>query len=149
MVKSCKLLGVKVQEPFWVELEREDDQEELESWLLEYLIGAEEESQTFRHPTICVAVLGYENNYPMYKLTFDKFRMPSQVITSKNARRFNPSVASNILRQINSKVGGDLFTMKFPDCFSKMKTMLIGIDVCHAGSRSVVGFAASTNPNMS
>lgn len=44
MVKSCKLLGVKVQEPFWVELEREDDQEELESWLLEYLIGAEEET---------------------------------------------------------------------------------------------------------
>lgn len=65
MVKSCKLLGVKVQEPFWVELEREDDIRELESWLLEYLVGAEEDQKWhFRHPTICVAVLGYENNYP-------------------------------------------------------------------------------------
>jgi hypothetical protein len=30
-----------------------------------------------------------------------------------------------------------------------MKTMLIGIDVCHAGPQSVVGFAASTNKEMS
>lgn len=27
--------------------------------------------------------------------------------------------------------------------------MLIGIDVCHSGSKSVVGFAASTNPSLS
>ena len=30
-----------------------------------------------------------------------------------------------------------------------MRTMLIGIDVCHAGPKSVVGFAASTNKAMS
>ena len=30
-----------------------------------------------------------------------------------------------------------------------MRTMLIGIDVCHAGPKSVVGFAASTNREMS
>ena len=38
--------------------------------------------------------------------------------------------------------------MKFPDAMSTMKTMLIGIDVCHAGPTSVVGFSASTNPAM-
>lgn len=27
--------------------------------------------------------------------------------------------------------------------------MLIGIDVCHAGGKSIVGFAASTNKEMS
>ena len=30
-----------------------------------------------------------------------------------------------------------------------IKTMLIGIDVCHSGRQSVVGFAASTNKAMS
>ena len=52
-----------------------------------------------------------ERNYPNYKLLFDKYRMPSQVVTSRNARAFNASKASNIIRQMNSKSGGDLFTM--------------------------------------
>ena len=30
-----------------------------------------------------------------------------------------------------------------------MRTMLIGIDVCHSGPQSIVGFAASTNKEMS
>lgn len=59
------------------------------------------------------------------------------------------SKASNILRQINSKIEGDLFHLKFPAVMDNMRTMLIGIDVCHAGPSSVVGFAASTNKEMS
>jgi len=67
----------------------------------------------------------------------------------RNGRNFNASKASNILRQMNSKVRGDLFNMKFPEPIEKSRTMLIGIDVCHAGRQSVVGFAASTNQAMS
>lgn len=50
---------------------------------------------------------------------------------------------------MNSKMGGDLYTMKFPDRLSQERAMLIGIDVCHAGGNSIVGFAASINPEMS
>lgn len=39
--------------------------------------------------------------------------------------------------------------MQFPASMDSMKTMLIGIDVCHSGKQSVVGFAASTNKAMS
>jgi hypothetical protein len=39
--------------------------------------------------------------------------------------------------------------MQFPAVLNSMKTMLIGIDVCHSGRKSVVGFAASTNKYMS
>ena len=46
-------------------------------------------------------------------------------------------------------MGGDLYEMKFPDVMDTMRTMLIGIDVCHAGPQSIVGFAASTNKEMS
>lgn len=70
-----------------------------------------ENGKSFRHPNIALSILGFERNYPLYKLTFDKYRMPSQVITSRNAKSFNPSKATNIIRQMNSKCGGDLFTM--------------------------------------
>ena len=38
--------------------------------------------------------------------------------------------------------------MKFPEAMSAKKTMLIGIDVCHAGPTSIVGFSASTNREL-
>ena len=57
--------------------------------------------------------------------------------------------ASNVLKQINSKSGGNLYKMVFPEAMRSMRTMLIGIDVCHEGMMSVVGFAASNNREMS
>jgi hypothetical protein len=35
--------------------------------------------------------------------------------------------------------------MKFPDMMTNEKIMVIGIDVCHAGKKSVVGFCATIN----
>ena len=60
----------------------------------------------------------------------------------------NLSVATNILRQMNSKIGGDLFHLKFAKEIMK-NTMLIGMDVCHSGPQSIVGFCASINKEMS
>lgn len=57
----------------------------------------------------------------------------------------NMSVASNIMKQINSKVGGESVRIKLPPFMTKSNVMVIGIDVCHAGKNSVVGFVASTN----
>ena len=57
-------------------------------------------------------------------------------------------MASNVLKQINSKLGGDLYNLKFSQNVSP-NTMLIGIDVCHQGDHSIVGFCASINPKMS
>jgi len=77
-----------------------------------------------------------------------RYEIPSQVVTFRNGSKFNLSKATNILRQINSKAGGDLYHLKFPEVLAKKRTMLIGIDVCHAGPKSIVGFSASTNPEM-
>ena len=38
--------------------------------------------------------------------------------------------------------------MKMPEFVKKEKVMIIGIDVCHSGKKSVVGFCASTNPSQ-
>ena len=146
MVKASGQLKIKVEEPYWIELEDEQDEEELRFRLQEFMM---EDKADFRHPTLCLAVLGRENNYKMFKEVFGDYRIPSQVVTTRNGHSFNLSKATNILKQVNSKIGGNLFTMKFPEKMSKMHTMLIGIDVCHSGPQSIVGFAASTNKEMS
>jgi argonaute-like protein implicated in RNA metabolism and viral defense len=94
-------------------------------------------------------VLQRETNYEMFKEVMLTYSIPSQVITARNGNKFNLSKATNILRQINSKAGGDLYHLKFPPVLEKKRTMLIGIDVCHAGAQSVVGFSASINPDKS
>ena len=75
--------------------------------------------------------------------------MLSQVVTVNNVRKFSLSKGTNVLRQINSKIGGDLYTLKFPVACEKKRVMLLGLDVCHAGDKSIVGLSASTNPQMS
>ena len=145
--QSCGMLKIRVEEPYFIEVESENNKDEVRAKLLEYMMA--NPKSIFRHPKIVVVVLGYENNYAMYKELFQEYRIPSQVVTTRNGRSFNMSKASNVLRQINSKIEGDLFHLKFPEVMNSMKTMLIGIDVCHAGPSSVVGFAASTNKQMS
>jgi hypothetical protein len=49
---------------------------------------------------------------------------------------------------MNSKMGGDLFNITFPKEILP-RTMIMGIDVCHSGPNSIVGFCASINPQMS
>ena len=61
----------------------------------------------------------------------------------------NMSVGSNIMKQINSKLGGVSVKLKLPEFMKKSKTMIVGIDVCHASKNSVVGFVASTDLNCS
>lgn len=78
-----------------------------------------------------------------------RYQICSQVVTFRNAKSFNLSKATNVIRQMNSKCGGDLYNLKMPTVLDNKRTMLIGIDVCHAGPKSIVGFAASINPEMS
>jgi hypothetical protein len=83
--------------------------------------------------------------YKAFKTLFYKHNVITQCVRYQNfGKSVNLSVASNILRQINSKLGGDLFNLKFSKELCS-RTMLIGIDVCHAGPNSIVGFCATIN----
>ena len=71
------------------------------------------------------------------------------MIQKFTAKKINLSVASNIMKQINSKLGGESLRMKWgAEFMHKDNVMVIGIDVCHAGKKSVVGFCASTNKHQ-
>ena len=119
--------------------------EALEEELQHYMTGSGQN----RFPKMIVSILGNESIYERQKQLFRLYQIPSQIVTAKNGAKFNLSKATNVLKQMNSKMGGDLFYLKFPDKMNNMKTMLIGIDVCHAGGNSIVGFAASVNKEMS
>ena len=91
-------------------------------------------------------MINYDNDYQNYKIALNKLAISSQCIHRKSFDRgLNLSVASNIMKQINSKSGGESIQLKLPMFCIKTKVMLIGIDVCHAGSNSVVGVVFTTN----
>ena len=92
-------------------------------------------------------IVPHESDYTNIKGVFTDLNVMSQIIRRFTGQKFNMSVASNIMKQINSKIGGVSVRVKLPSFMSTSKTMIVGIDVCHASKNSVVGFVASTDLN--
>lgn len=139
--KASQQLGFLVEEPSWIEVSDFRDHRQFEDQLKTYL-------KTNGTPVLVVLMLSHEKQYSLYKNICYNSNVVSQVIAGKTVRRMNLSVASNVLKQMNSKLGGDLFNLNFSKEMTPY-TMLIGIDVCHAGRQSIVGFCASINKNLS
>lgn len=90
-----------------------------------------------------IYLLDFSNDYAKVKRILSDLNVLSQIITKQTAKRCNLSVASNILKQINSKLGGESVRLQMPALLSKELVMVIGIDVCHSGLNSIVGFCAT------
>lgn len=73
LCKASKQLGLKVEEPYWIELSKETNRQQLEEELCEYIGG----NGQYRHPTIVLFVLQRENNYEMYKEVMLKYEILS------------------------------------------------------------------------
>ncbi len=130
-----------MEDPYEIYVQKESNTKELENELLHYMKGGP--------PDFVLCLLSYENNYAAFKNLMFHNKLPSQVIKYSNAKTFNLSKASKVLIQVNAKLGGDTYRLQFPQILEKKRTMLIGIDVCHSGSQSIVGFCATYNPEMS
>ena len=130
-----------VQDPHWIELDNFNQSDIFEKQLRDFIKKSGE-------PSIVLLMLPQERQYKLYKNICYNLNVVTQVLAARTVRKFNLSVATNVLKQINSKLGGDLFHLQFSKELS-LKTMLIGIDVCHSGPSSIVGFCASINKTMS
>ena len=99
------------------------------------------------HPSdaFVICILNHERDYHDIKMVLTNFNLMSQCFLRRTAERMNMSVASNIMKQINSKIGGESIRVKLPKFMETSAVMVVGIDVCHAGKNSIVGFVASTN----
>lgn len=95
-----------------------------------------------------IHLVGHPKDYGKLKYGYTKNNIMSQMITMSTARKINLSHASNIMKQVNTKTGGESIRVKLPELIKVEKVMVIGIDVCHAGRNSVVGFAATINPDL-
>lgn len=137
-------LGTLVREPLWIEVTNSANTKEFEAQLDKIL---KEKFKTSR-PLIIMMLVPRENQYKDFKSVCYARNIPSQVISYNLARRFNLIIGSNLLRQMNSKMQGDLFNVKFAQEVTKQHTMLLGIDVSHGGNKSIVGFCATYNREL-
>ena len=85
-----------VEDPVFCEIDRDDDRKGIEQHLLDFMM--EGKNSVFQHPKLAVIILGDERKYPIVKEIFDHYRVPSQVVTVRNALGFNLSKASNVTK---------------------------------------------------
>ncbi|XP_049618572.1 piwi-like protein 2 isoform X1 [Syngnathus scovelli] len=137
-------LGVQVAHPVCVELRDDRTESYVKS------IHSQLTSEPTLQLVVCFLVGNREDLYSaIKKLCCVKSPIPSQVINIRTISQQQKlrSVAQKILLQVNSKLGGELWTVNVP----LKKIMVVGVDVHHDTSksrRSVMGFVASTNNSL-
>ncbi|TNV83358.1 hypothetical protein FGO68_gene12639 [Halteria grandinella] len=131
--KASLALGMLIQEPQWVEISTSS----LQSYLS--LI------QSDINPLNCQLVIVIINDSglkPTLKSLLDRGGIPSQFIQSQTITKdLSLGVYSNLLKQINAKMGLDLYRIEYGTRLRN--TMLIGIDIVNSGSFRLIGCSAT------
>ncbi|KAK5602350.1 Piwi-like protein 2 [Crenichthys baileyi] len=137
-------IGVRLARPIKVELR--DDRTETYVKSIHSHLTSEPNLQL----VVCILVGNREDLYSaIKKLCCVKIPIPSQAINIRTISQQQKlkSVAQKILLQVNSKLGGELWTVNVP----LKNLMVVGVDVHHDTSkthRSVMGFVASVNGSL-
>lgn len=138
MCKASGALGLSIEEPEWVELEY-INAKSLENSLNGYKTG---------YQFVLVLLSDRRKQYKIVKRYLDIVKgVVSQCVCADYKKMTNMTCVSNVIRQINAKLGGDLYTTELPPEIPK-NTMFVGIDVCHIGRESVVGFYSNAYTNF-
>nr|AEX87963.1 Otiwi13 [Sterkiella histriomuscorum] len=140
LTKASKGLGIKIEEPQYIEIERNDKQK--------MYIKAMKEDTDPLYTKFVVVILGKNNQKAYIKTFLDDQGIPSQFILSETLqqRGNNLIIFSNILKQINAKLSHDLYKIKLP---SLRNTMVIGTNIVNIDHESIIGLCASMNQEIS
>ncbi|XP_040898052.1 piwi-like protein 2 [Toxotes jaculatrix] len=137
-------IGVRLERPIRVELR--DDRTETYVKSIHSQLTSEPNMQL----VVCIMSGNRDDLYSaIKKLCCVKSPIPSQAINVRTISQQQKlkSIAQKILLQINSKLGGELWTVNVP----LKHLMVVGVDVHHDTSkahRSVMGFVASVNSSL-
>lgn len=71
--KASAQLKLVVEEPYWIELSKETNRDELDFEIQKYMMG----SKQFEHPLMCIMVVQRESTYTMFKEVMLQYRIPS------------------------------------------------------------------------
>uniref|UniRef100_A0A3Q3RHZ1 Piwi-like protein 2 n=1 Tax=Mastacembelus armatus TaxID=205130 RepID=A0A3Q3RHZ1_9TELE len=142
--KVARPMGLQLDRPITVEL-RDDRTETYVKSIHSHL-----SSKPNMQLVVCIMVGNRDDLYSaIKKLCCLKDPIPSQAINVRTIAQQQKlrSVAQKILLQINSKLGGELWTVSVP----LKHLMVVGVDVHHDSSKahqSVMGFVASMNSSL-
>ncbi|XP_061585786.1 piwi-like protein 2 [Cololabis saira] len=137
-------IGVRLDRPIRVELR--DDRTETYLKSIHSHLASEPKMQL----VVCIITGNRDDLYSaIKKLCCVKTPIPSQAINVRTISQSQKlrSIAQKILLQVNSKLGGELWTVNVP----LKNLMVIGVDVHHDTSKShqsVMGFVASVNSSL-
>ncbi|KAE8291705.1 Piwi-like protein 2 [Larimichthys crocea] len=137
-------IGVRLERPIRVELR--DDRTETYIKSIHSQLTSEPNMQL----VVCIVFGNRDDLYSsIKKLCCVKSPIPSQVINVRTISQQQKlrSIAQKVLLQMNSKLGGELWTVTVP----LKHLMVIGVDVHHdtsKGHQSVMGFVASVNSSL-
>ncbi|XP_007557107.1 piwi-like protein 2 [Poecilia formosa] len=137
-------IGVRMARPIRVELRDERTETYVKS------IHSHLTSEPNLQLVVCIMVGNRDDLYSaIKKLCCVKSPIPSQAINVRTISQQMKlkSVAQKILLQVNSKLGGELWTVNIP----LKNLMVVGVDVHHDTSKShqsVMGFVASVNSSL-
>uniref|UniRef100_A0A3B5M9T0 Piwi-like protein 2 n=1 Tax=Xiphophorus couchianus TaxID=32473 RepID=A0A3B5M9T0_9TELE len=137
-------IGLRMARPIRVELRDERTETYVKS------IHSHLTSEPNLQLVVCIMVGNRDDLYiAIKKLCCVKSPIPSQAINIRTISQQMKlkSVAQKILLQVNSKLGGELWTVNIP----LKNLMVVGVDVHHDTSKShqsVMGFVASVNSSL-
>ncbi|XP_019949653.2 piwi-like protein 2 [Paralichthys olivaceus] len=137
-------IGLRLEPPIRVELK--DDRTESYVKSIHCQLTSEPNMQL----VVCVIVGNRDDLYSaIKKLCCIKSPIPSQAINVRTISQQQKlrSIAQKILLQMNSKLGGELWTVNIP----LKNLMVVGVDVHHDTSKkhqSIMGFVASVNSSL-
>ncbi|XP_056889498.1 piwi-like protein 2 [Takifugu flavidus] len=137
-------IGVHMEKPMWVEL-RDDHTDTYVKSIQSHL-----NSQPNIQLVVCIIMGNRDDLYSaIKKICCVKNPIPSQAINVRTISQQAKlkSIAQKILLQVNSKLGGELWTVGIP----LKNLMVVGVDVHHDTSKrhhSVMGFVATVNGTL-
>lgn len=135
MKKAQAAFGIKVEDPLWVEVER------TEQSFKNNITSALKKEQI----QIAVVIIKNPKFKKSLKSLLDSKGIPSQFILSSKLFNVKLGVVSNILKQMNTKIGKDLYRLNLP----KLKnSLLIGVDLINEGDSRLIGCSATYSQTM-
>jgi len=133
--KAQGRMKIQVDEPQYVEVHPAKGRPNAEDFIKAIKAEINPKSTKF-----VVVLLPDKNLKKGIKALLDQGNIPSQFVLNSTLFKGSLSVYSNILKQINAKLAQDLYALQMA---SSRNTMVIGVDICLEGRKSILGFAAS------
>ena len=142
--KSSKGYGLIIEEPLWIEMNNR-------SHYLDWIETVKDYMNEKNNYKFAVFLLDKNDNIysKLKKHSLCTNGYVSQVIKVKSLNKNAMSVCSKILLQINAKLGGASYKVKFTKTIDDRKLMVIGVDSSHIrGKRTGVAMVATLDKNF-